>query len=499
MTPSAELTASDGAAGDQFGSSVAISGNTLVVGSPYATVCSNYQPGAAYVFTESASGWTQSAKLTASDGAAYDGFGSSVAISGNTLVVGASVATVGGVSDRGAAYVFAEPGSGWASMTESAKLTASDGAAGDQFGSSVAISGNTLVVGSPLARVCNSEQGAAYLFLSSSLNVSDATTTENTQTTSGLVITPSAGDADVVNNFQITNIIGGSLFLNDGTTPVTDGQFITVAQGAAGLKFTPTTGSQANGAFTIQESTTAGATGLIGAAATATITLLMPAGPPLVTDAETTENTQTAAGLVITPAPADTGLVKSFQITTISGGSLFLSDGVTPVTDGEFISVAQGAAGLKFTPAAGSPVNGSFSVQESATTGVSGLSGAPAAATITGPLGPPVATDAETTENTQTAAGLVITPAPADTGLVKSFQITAINGGSLFLSNGVTPVADGEFISVAQGAAGLKFTPTARSPVNGSFSIQESATTGASGLSGARPRPRLRGRWDPRS
>ena len=90
--------------------------------------------GAAYVFTEPGSGWanmTQTAKLTASDGAADDRFGDSVSISGNTVVVGAPNATVGGNSGQGAAYVFTEPGSGWANMTQTAKLTASDGAADD--------------------------------------------------------------------------------------------------------------------------------------------------------------------------------------------------------------------------------------------------------------------------------------------------------------------------------------------------------------------------------
>ena len=89
------------------------------------------------MFTEPGSGWadmTQTAKLTASDGAADDDFGYSVSISGNTVVVGAPYATVGGNSDQGAAYVFTEPGSGWANMTQTAKLTASDGAAGDEFG-----------------------------------------------------------------------------------------------------------------------------------------------------------------------------------------------------------------------------------------------------------------------------------------------------------------------------------------------------------------------------
>ena len=142
-----QLTASDGATGDDFGVSVSISGNTVVVG---ALRSADNSQGAAYVFTEPASGWanmTQAAKLTASDGAANDYFGDSVSISGNTVVVGACNATVGANGGQGAAYVFTEPGSGWTNMTQTAKLTASDGAADDDFGDSVSISGNTVVVG----------------------------------------------------------------------------------------------------------------------------------------------------------------------------------------------------------------------------------------------------------------------------------------------------------------------------------------------------------------
>ncbi len=82
------------------------------------------------------------------------------------MVVGASGITVGSNSDQGAAYVFTESASGWASTTLTAKLTASDGAASGWFGSSVSISGNTVVVGSPSATVGgNGQQGAAYVFL----------------------------------------------------------------------------------------------------------------------------------------------------------------------------------------------------------------------------------------------------------------------------------------------------------------------------------------------
>jgi len=186
-TETAELTASDGAAGDNFGTSVSISGNTVVVGAKYATVGGNSKQGTAYVFTEPVSGWTtmtQTAKLTAADGAASDFFGNAVVVSGNTMVVAAYNATVGGNSKQGTAYVFAEPSSGWSgNLTQTAKLTASDGAASNVFGWSVAISAqtDTVVVGARFATVGgNATQGAAYVFVEPSSGW--ASTTSLTQT-----------------------------------------------------------------------------------------------------------------------------------------------------------------------------------------------------------------------------------------------------------------------------------------------------------------------------
>ena len=138
----AKLTASDAAASDNLGASVSISGNTLVVGSPNATVGANAEQGAAYVFTGSGSAWSQIAKLTASDGAAYDRFGDAISIDGNTIVVGPGYAS----SSGGAAYVFTKPGSAWVSMTETVKLTS--GFEGS-FGVSVSVSGDTVAVGAP--------------------------------------------------------------------------------------------------------------------------------------------------------------------------------------------------------------------------------------------------------------------------------------------------------------------------------------------------------------
>jgi hypothetical protein len=118
------------------------------------------------VFVKPPGGWadmTETAKLTASDGAAFDLFGWSVAISGDTVVVGAIFGD-GVNSAQGSAYVFVKPPGGWTDMTQTAKRTASDGAAGDNFGNSVAISGDTVVVGAIFGDGVNSDQGSAYVF-----------------------------------------------------------------------------------------------------------------------------------------------------------------------------------------------------------------------------------------------------------------------------------------------------------------------------------------------
>ena len=318
--------------------------------------------------------------------------------------------------------------------------------------------------------------------------VTGATTSENTQTVSGLVITPNAADTAVVTNFEITGIAGGTLFQHDGTTAIANGTFITVAQGAAGLKFTPTAGSTASGSLTVQESINATTGGLGGANASATITVTAPAlNTPGVTGATTTENTQTTTGLVITPNAADTAVITNFQITGITGGTLFLNDGTTAVANGAFITVAQGAAGLKFTPTTGSTANGSLTVQESINATAGGLTGATASATITvtaPTLHTPGVTGATTTENAQTTSGLVITPNAADTAFVTNFQITGITGGTLFLNDGTTTINSNAFITVAQGAAGLKFTPFVRSTASGSLTVQESINATTGGLGG---------------
>jgi len=143
-TEQVKLTASDGATGDKFGRSVAIIGDTIVIGVQRDNTESGASSGSAYVYTRSGTVWTEQAKLTASDGVAYDRFGKSVAIDGDTIVIGAHLDDTDSGSDSGSAYVYIRSGTVW---TEQAKLTASDGARDDLFGYNVAISGDTIVIG----------------------------------------------------------------------------------------------------------------------------------------------------------------------------------------------------------------------------------------------------------------------------------------------------------------------------------------------------------------
>lgn len=163
----AKLTANDGATNDQFGKSIAISGDTVVIGA-YADDDNGGNSGSAYVFAKPNNGWattsTFNAKLTASDGAAVDWFGKSVAISDDTVVVGAYYDDDRG-GNSGAVYMFVKPSGGWATTSNyDGKLTANDGKASDYFGYAVAINGDTIVIGAPYDDNSKINSGSVYIF-----------------------------------------------------------------------------------------------------------------------------------------------------------------------------------------------------------------------------------------------------------------------------------------------------------------------------------------------
>lgn len=160
----AKLAPVDGAAQDLFGTSVAISNDTVLIGASGDDTAAGTDAGSAYIFVHTGGNWYQQARLSANDGAAGDRFGNSVSLSGNTALVGAWLDDMPSAVDAGSAYVFGRVGNTWPAQ---AKLTANDGAAGDWFGASVALAGDTALVGAP--RDSNPDSGyfdfgSAYVF-----------------------------------------------------------------------------------------------------------------------------------------------------------------------------------------------------------------------------------------------------------------------------------------------------------------------------------------------
>ncbi len=152
----AKLTASDGMGQEWFGIAVSISGDTVVIGS----VLDEVESGSAYVFVRSGTTWTEQQKLRASDGVTEDWFGESVTIDGDTAII----ASTGHNDSAGAAYVFVRSGTTW---TQEQKLTASDTAPSDIFGSAVSISGDTALIGARGNDDVFSASGSAYVFVRS--------------------------------------------------------------------------------------------------------------------------------------------------------------------------------------------------------------------------------------------------------------------------------------------------------------------------------------------
>ncbi|HMV86208.1 MAG TPA: putative Ig domain-containing protein, partial [Blastocatellia bacterium] len=155
-----KLLAFDGAAGDAFGTSVALSGDTALVGAPDGPGPVGGNQGVAYVFTRNGTAWTQQRKLFANDGQNDVKFGTAVALDGDTALVGAPFQPTAGVT-TGAAYIFTRNGTTW---TQQPRLNANDAATGDQFGAAVALDGDMALIGAPKNTVTFANQGAAYAF-----------------------------------------------------------------------------------------------------------------------------------------------------------------------------------------------------------------------------------------------------------------------------------------------------------------------------------------------
>jgi hypothetical protein len=308
-------------------------------------------------------------------------------------------------------------------------------------------------------------------------SVSPATTNEDTQTTTGLVINRNTADGPEVTQFKITSITNGTLFKNNGTTQINNGDFITFAEGNAGLKFTPAANlfsPTTTLSFNVQAATDASGSGL-SSAATATITVTPIADTPSVTSATTTVNTQTTSGLVINRNAADSTEVSHFKITNITNGSLFKNDGTTQINNADFITFAEGNAGLQFTPTHNlvSPSSTfSFQVQGATSSGGAGLSSA-ATAPITVNCGPSVVTNTNDsgagslrdTINTACPGNTITFNIPAgDPGFGGGVYTITLTSAELLIDKNLTITGPGANLQISGNATVRVFNVTVGNP-----------------------------------
>jgi FG-GAP repeat/Abnormal spindle-like microcephaly-assoc'd, ASPM-SPD-2-Hydin len=353
----AELSASDGAAGDWFGYSVVVSGSTAVVGVPGHLVGSNFAQGSAYVFAQSGGIWSQQAELTSSDGAVEDNFGSSVAVDASTVVVGAGEHKVGSNSGQGAAYVFVESGGVW---SQQAEMTSSDGMQNDIFGSSVAVSGSTAMVGAPYHR----PYGAAYVFVESGgtwsqqAELTDSTSSDNFG--ASVALSGNTGLAGASNHTVGSNPMQGAAFVfvpappsytlsaNPSGFSVTQG-----SQGTSTITITPSNGFSGNVSFMASGLPSGVTASFSPNPATDTSTLTLAASPTATTGFATVTVTGTSGNLTQTTtvslfvmSPPNFALSAApSSLTVMEGGSATSTITITP-SNGFSGSVSLSASGL---------------------------------------------------------------------------------------------------------------------------------------------------------
>ncbi|MDX1965456.1 MAG: hypothetical protein SFX18_20085, partial [Pirellulales bacterium] len=287
--------------------------------------------------------------------------------------------------------------------------------------------------------------------------------------------------------------------------------FITVAQGAAGLRFLPNANFFGNGSFQVQAALGPTNAQLGGGLATATIVVNPIADTPSVTNAQTDEDTLSMGGLVISRNPVDGAEVTHYQITSITNGTLFLNDGVTVVTNGSFITATQGAAGLRFLPSTNFFGVGTFQIQAAVGNTIADLGGSVITAQIVvNPINdPPVITapaSATTPEDTvlafSTGNGLLISVADVDIFGGELRLSLSVSQGTLTLGStaGLTFVSgttngtanfiiQGTLADINAALATLSYLPNLNY-FGGDALVIEADDLGNSGGPGAAPLPR---------
>jgi len=259
-------------------------------------------------------------------------------------------------------------------------------------------------------------------------SVSNTTTNLNTQTTSGLVIARNLADGPEVTHFQVTNITSGTLFQNNGTTPIINGQFITAAEGLAGLRFTPNLGFTGNGTFQVQASTSNSAAGLGGNLVTATINVLSPVNnPPTTTGLQNVIANEDAANTPVNLLAAFNDLESGpagLTYTVINNTNPVLFDSTTIATGILSLDYAANANGTAdITVRATDP--GGLSVDSTFTITVQPVNDAPTFATLGNQVLPPGTTSPQVVAGW--ANSFVFGPADEAGQVVDDFVVTILS------------------------------------------------------------------------
>ena len=277
------------------------------------------------------------------------------------------------------------------------------------------------------------------------------------ETASGLLVSRNPVDREEVTHYKITNILGGNLFLADGTSKIENNTFITAAQGTAGLKFKPEGAFIEEGSFDATAATEPTDAGL-GGTSTATLQIGIIPLKPVVTHAQTMEDTQTTSGLVLERNKLDDNNFAYFRISNITGGQLFQNDGTTPISNESYIEYDQGKAGLKFTPTPNATTNGSFTVQAAPFTFAWLLSDTANVIINIIPVNdaPVVAVPPAATVNEETALALSgFSVADVDLGTASIYVKLSVANGTLTLTqtSGIT-IYEGGNATAAMGISG---------------------------------------------
>lgn len=313
--------------------------------------------------------------------------------------------------------------------------------------------------------------------------VTNAATAEDVQSSNGLAIHINDAEEAEVTHFKITAITGGSLYKNDGVTPIHNGDFITYAEGTSGLKFSPApnANSPAGDAFSFHAQAAFNANGLgLSAAATAVITVTEVNDAPVAVE-DVLSNVDENTAQVIIPiadllandskgaANESSQELTLTQVEKLSGGEVRI-DGPNVIftPDANYAGLAQ----FRYTIRDNGTTSGAADPLESQA--VAGFQ-------IEARAAQPTVTHAVTHEDTQSTNGLVITAAITEGAATTHYKISGITGGKLYKNDGTTFIPEGSFITESEGSAGLKFTPEADAYGADGFGFQVQAAPGTLG------------------